>query len=97
MIKETLNADKELAVTSDHWHVIHARWSGAPGIPRFECSIVSEHPDSSTALQAARDLKSSLVPGMVSRSREARDQVIVRRPAAESLKSAGRLERRKKQ
>ena len=96
MIKETFNADKKLAVTSDHWHVVHARWSGAPGTPRFECSIVSEHADSASAVLAARELKSSLVPGMASRPREARDQVIVRRPSAESLKSAGRLEKRKK-
>ncbi len=96
LIRETFNADRELAVTSDRWHVVHARWSGAPGTPRFECSIVSEHVDSTSAVQAARDLKSSLVPGMASRPMEARDQVIVRRPAAASAKSTGRLERRKK-
>jgi hypothetical protein len=47
-------------------------------------------------LQAARDLKLSLAPAMASRSRETRDQVIVRRPEAESSKNAGRLERRRK-
>ena len=91
MIKETLNTDKEPAVTSDRWHVIHARWSGAPGTPRFVRTIVSEHDDSDSAVQAARELKSSLALGMTSRSPEARDQVIVRRPSSESLKNAGRL------
>ena len=96
LIKELLNAEHELAVTSDRWHVVHARWSGAPGTPLFDCSIVSEHADSASAVQAARDLKASLVPGMASRPKEARDQVIVRRPAAESLKRSERLERRPK-
>ena len=96
MIRETFNADKKLAVTSDHWHVVHARWSGAPGTPSFDCSIVSEHADSTSAVQAARELKLALGPGMASRAKETRDQVIVRRPSAESLKSAGRLEKRKK-
>jgi hypothetical protein len=96
LIRETFNADKKLAVTSDHWHVIHARWSGIPGTPRFERSIVSEHADSASALLAGRLLKSSLVPGMAARRVEARDQVMVRRPAAESLKNAGRLARRRK-
>ena len=96
MIKETLNTDKELAVTSDRWHVIHAQWSGAPGTPRFVRTIVSEHNDSESAVLAGRELKSSLADGMASRSREARDQVIVRRPSSESLKNAGRLVRRRK-
>jgi len=96
LIKELLNARHELAVTSDQWHVIHARWSGAPGPARFELSIVSEHDDSASAVQAARELKSSLVPGMTARSKETRDQVIVRRPEAESPKNSGRLERRHK-
>lgn len=96
MIKELLNAEHELAVTSDQWHVIHARWSGAPGPARFVLSIVSEHADSASAVQAARDFKSSLTPGMATRSKETRDQVIVRRPAAESPKNASRLERRRR-
>jgi hypothetical protein len=96
LIKEILNTDKELAVTSDRWHVIHAQWSGDPGTPRFVRTIVSEHNDSESAVQAARELKSSLAAGMDSRSPEARDQVIVRRPSSESLKNDGRLVRRRK-
>lgn len=96
MIRELLNAENKLAVTSDRWHVIHARWSGAPGEPFFLRSIVSEHEDSAAAVKAARHLKASLVPGMVSRPGYTRDQVIVRRPAAESLKNACRLLNRRK-
>jgi hypothetical protein len=91
LIREILNAEKQLAVTSDCWHVIHARWSGAPGTPRFIRSIVSEHEDSASAVKAAKDLKGSLARAMGSRPKEARDQVIVRRPASESLKNDGRL------
>lgn len=57
---------------------------------------MSEHEDSEGAVQAARDLKATLVPGMAARPRDARDQVIVRRPRAQSPKNAGRLERRDK-
>lgn len=96
LIREIVNEDNELAVTSDRWHVIHARWSEAPGTPRFVRSIVSEHEDGASALRAAQDLKSSLVPGMSSRPKEARDQVMVRRPSAASLKNAGRLVQQRK-
>ena len=93
LIKERLNESKQVVVTSDHWHVIHAQWSGVAGTPSFVLSIVSEHEDSASALVAGRKLKSSLAPNMVSRPREARDQVIVRRPSSESVKNSGRLER----
>lgn len=93
MIQEKLNKAKQAVVTSDHWHVIHARWSGAAGVPSFVLSIVSEHEDSASAVRAGRALKSSLAPTMTSRPREARDQVIIRRPSTESVKNAGRLER----
>lgn len=96
MIRDILTSESEPAVTSDRWHVVLARWSGAPGEPVFERSIVSEHDDSSAAVHAARELKTSLVAGMASRPKYARDQVIVRRPSSESLKSAGRVVRRRR-
>lgn len=96
MIRELVNSEQQLAVTSDRWHVVHAQWSGAPGEPTFLRSIVSEHEDSASALRAARALKTSLLPGMASRPSYARDQVIVRRPASESLKNAGRVARRRR-
>jgi hypothetical protein len=95
MIKEVRNEKEELAVTSDRWHVIHARWSGDSGAPLFVRSIVSEHADSATALRAGRELKSSLLAGMASRPRLERDQVMVRRPASESVKTSGRVSRRR--
>lgn len=96
MIQEKLNESRQVVITSDHWHVIHARWSGAAGTPSFVLSIVSEHESSASALRAGRALKSSLRPGMTARVREARDQVLVRRPDSESVKNSGRLERPRK-
>lgn len=96
LITEFLNADKKLAVTSDLWHVVHAQWIVGDGAPSFVRTIVSEHENSASALQAARALKAELVSGMKSRAKEARDQVMVKRPSSESLKSAGRLVRQPK-
>lgn len=96
MIQEKLNESRQVVVTSDHWHVVHAQWSGAAGTPSFVLSIVSEHENSASALRAGRALKSSLRPRMTSRTREARDQVLVRRPDSESVKNSGRLERPRK-
>jgi hypothetical protein len=95
LIKELLNSEHQPAVTSDHWHVVLAQWTGASGEPTFLRSIVSEHDDSASALRAARDLKFSLTPGMASRPKRARDQVMVRKPSAESAKTAGRVSRRR--
>ena len=97
MIKETFNRKSSPALTSDRWHVVHARWSGASsGAPRFERSIVSEHDDSATAASAARKVLSSLAREMAARSRETRDQIFVRKPDYKSLKTAKRVERRRK-
>jgi hypothetical protein len=91
LIRETLNTKSAPALTSDHWHVVYARWSGeAAAIPRFERSIVSEHEDKAAAMEAARRLVSAYHAEMVDRPRHERDQVFVRRPGYLSLKNAKR-------
>ncbi len=96
MIREILDDNKNPAVTSDLWHVIHARWSGdTSGEPRFVRSIVSEHEDSKAAVSAARSVKANLQSAMANRTRETRDQVFVRRPSSLSKKIAKRVRRRK--
>lgn len=96
MIRETLNKKSTLAVTSDRWHVVYARWSGVVAeVPRFERSIVSEHDDKAAAVEAARRLASTYPAEMADRPRERRDQVFVRRPGYKSLKSAKRTEKRR--
>lgn len=95
MIKETLSRNKNPAVTSDCWHVIHARWDGDQLAPLFVRSIVSEHHDRAAATRAAHDALGLLLPKMTDRSRETRDQVLVRRPSYKSLMVAKRVARRK--
>jgi hypothetical protein len=93
LIREFLNAENEPAITSDLWHVVLAEWSRDPGIPSFVRTIVNEH-DCASALRSAQLLKAELVVKMKQRERETRDQVMVKRPMAESLKNAGRLVKR---
>ncbi len=97
MIREVLSSKKNPALTSDRWHVVHARWSEeAVGEECFVRSIVSEHEDSSSAVSAARAIKSSLAPGMAARPLAQRDQVFVHRPGYRTLKIARRMEKRRR-
>jgi len=91
MIRDTLSPKNSPALTCDHWHLVHARWNGvAVNEPRFERAIVSEHESREQAIAAARSLLTTLVPGMVERQPEQRDQVFVRRPGFTTLKRARR-------
>lgn len=98
MIQEVVNHKNTPAVTSDRWHVVHAKWTGlAPGASRFVRSIVSEHDSRDSAATAARGFIAMLKPTMADRPTEGRDQVFLRRPDFKSLKSTSkRVERRKK-
>ncbi len=98
MIKDTLSRKKSPALTSDQWHVVHARWSGTSVDPDlFERRIVSEHGDDrDAAANAARAVVAAITAEMLKRPRDQRDQVFIRPPAYKSLKTAARLERRTK-
>ncbi len=97
MIRETISRKNSPSITSDHWHVVHARLSVEPSTePRFVRSIVSEHADRVGAVAAARKIVSSLAPEMASLPRDARDQIFVRRPRFNSLKLASRVTKRRK-
>lgn len=98
MIKDTVSQNKKSpALTSDRWHVVHARWSGeSSDHPRFVRSIESEHADRAAAAIAAKDLASTLGAEMAARPRATRDQILVRRPGFKSLKNAKRVVRRRK-
>lgn len=94
MIKETVSHKNNPSLTSDRWHVVHARWSGdAAGEPKFERSIVSEHDDQESAAVSARSLETSLASEMNDRKPEQHDQLWVRRPDFKSLKNARRRDR----
>ena len=97
MIRETISRKQTPAVTSDHWHVVHASWTrNVSGEPRFERAIVSEHDDRDAAVNAARDLVSALSDEMRARPLASRDQIFVRRPDYRSLRNAERIDRRRK-
>ncbi len=98
MIQEVVNQKNSPAVTSDHWHVVHAKWAGTtPEDSRFVRSIVSEHENRDSAARAARGFVASLKPTIADRPASGRDQVFVRRPDFKSLKSTSkRVPKRKK-
>jgi len=97
MIHEVLSPkNHHPAITSDQWHVAHARWTGQHGEPRFERTIVGEHVDRRSAAAAARTIVSDMAEEMTTRTRETRDQVFVRRPNFKSLKAARRMKKRRK-
>lgn len=93
MIHDTLSGKGHPAITSDRWHVVHARWIGRGEPEAFERTIVSEHESHADALAAARLLARSLSSQMGDRAPAARDQLLVRRPAYKTLKSAERLKK----
>jgi hypothetical protein len=96
MIRETKNHKNSLVLTSDRWHVLRARWNGdSSGEPLYQRTIESEHEDSASAADAARTLVASFVTEMDGRTRETRDQVLVRRPGYRSLKIAKRTKSRR--
>lgn len=95
MIQETTNRKNSPVLTSDHWHVLRARWNGDPsGEPIYQRKIESEHEDSASAANAARKIAATFVTEMDGRTRETRDQVLVRRPGYRSLKTAKRTRTR---
>ena len=80
---------KAPAISSDRWHVVHARFlPEAEGKRAFTRSIVSEHDDRTLAVTAARKLLSELRRDHARRKVEQKDQVFVRKPGFVSLKSA---------
>ena len=97
MIKETLSNKRRPALTSNRWHVVHARWSGERGEgPSFVRTIVSEHDERGAAAHAAREIVSRLSAEMSTRPLSERDQLFIRKPGFRSLKVANRVKRRRK-
>jgi hypothetical protein len=97
MIQTTVTKKQSLAITSDQWHVVHARWTCTPSDDaRFERIIVSEHESSNAAVASARALFSSLQGILTTRAFGERDQVFVRKPGYRSLKNATRVRQRRR-
>jgi hypothetical protein len=91
LILDVLNKKGRPSVTSDRWHVVHARCTGEPvDHPRFERTILSEHEDRTEAADAARIATLASAKEMAGLEPERRDQIFVRQPNYKSLKLAGR-------
>lgn len=94
MITDTQSRQaKAPAISSDRWHVVHARF--APELDSkhpFTRTIVSEHDDRVLAIAAARELLTELRRDHARRKVEQKDQVFVRKPGFVSLKLAGHSE-----
>ncbi|TAJ13319.1 MAG: hypothetical protein EPO68_13290 [Planctomycetota bacterium] len=92
MIHELLNGNGCPAVTSDLWHVVHARWSPelADEMP-FERTIVSEHRTERAGLLAAKVFAAEMRQRGDARSGEKRDQLFLRRPGCVTRKFGPRV------
>jgi hypothetical protein len=87
MITETQTKKLRPALTSDRWHVVRGRLSSAATVkPHFSRSIVSEHDNRDSAVEAARVLELTLQEEMANRAVIDRDQVLVRAPRYKSVK-----------
>ncbi len=87
MIAETRTKRHSPAITSDRWHVVHAKFNAAVYGERrpFLRVICSEHDDRGKAVKAARNLLSRLRRKAAITKAPQRDQVFVRRPSFVSL------------
>ena len=87
MIVDTKTKKLRRAISSDHWHVVHAQWGTPEGkSARFARTIVSEHDGRAAAVKAARTLSLNLQPRMSGRRLPERDQIFVRAPGFKSVK-----------
>jgi hypothetical protein len=95
MIRESKNDSNRAVVSSDRWHVVHARWERNLTEPaRFARTIVSEHDDRAAASVSARALMHDLVADLAERPLHLRDQIFLRKPGYLSLQRAQRLTRK---
>lgn len=82
------------AITSDHWHVVHAQCTGAGERRLYHRRIESEHDDRTACVAAARALCRQLRADGGATAGSRRDEVFVRRPGYKSLKVARSRRRR---
>lgn len=75
------------AITSDQWHVVHARCLGTDGSWRFERSVASEHRDRGACVKAARALLTRVRAEHAGVPLDQSDQILVRKPGFKSLKA----------
>jgi hypothetical protein len=87
MIQEVRTKSGAEAITSDQWHVIHARLTDSRGPRPFTRSIESEHSDRAACLVAAKALLVKLRATAKGKKAENTDEVFIRKPGFKSLKA----------
>jgi hypothetical protein len=85
VITETSNRDGAPAITSDRWHLVHARFTRASRKRPFARGIVSEHADRAECLRAAREMRAKLAALAGTVPLAERDVVFARPPNFKSL------------
>lgn len=95
MIDEVVNSNGCPALTSDRWHLVHARWSAqlAADAP-FERTIVSEHRTEHAGQLAAKEFAADMRKRGDPRAGETRDQLFLRRPGSVTRKFGPRIRAR---
>lgn len=86
MISEVQTKKGAAALTSDQWHVVHARFT-FPGAKRpYLRSIHSEWPDRASCRRAGRALRKKLSRNGASVPEHQQDEVLMRKPNFKTLK-----------
>lgn len=88
MIQEVHTKSGAEAITSDQWHVVHARLTDRRSERPFTRSIESEHSDRATCLVAAKALLVKLRATAKGSKTKNTDEVFIRKPGFKSLKVA---------
>ena len=86
MITEVQLESGATAITSDRWHLVHARYVFAGAKRPYLRSVHSEHNDRPACRVAARMLRQQLVTQEAGVAFDQRDEVFVRKPNFKSLK-----------
>lgn len=90
MIQEVVNSKGAEAITSDQWHVVHSRFTGASRARPFSRIVSSEHAARIECKKAAKALRAKLAAENAKVPESERDEVFVRPPHFKSLRSAKR-------
>jgi len=93
VIQNVITRKGASAITSDHWHVVHSRFTAGDERP-FVRVVHSEHADGAECRAAARELRSKLAAESPGVPEAERDEVFVRRPNFKSLRATRVRKRR---
>lgn len=86
MISEVHTESGASAITSDQWHIIHARYTFDGAKRPYLRSVHSEHADRTACRRVARALREQLLAQENGVAMDQRDEVFVRKPGFKTLK-----------